>query len=60
MAALARDNGWVLKSQHGSHMHFRDPISGRIATIPVHGGKTLRSGTQKAIMKTLGLTEDDL
>ena len=60
MAALARDMGWVLKSQRGSHMHFRDPVTGKIATIPVHGNAMLKAGTQKAIMKVLGLTDDDL
>ena len=60
MAAIARENGWVLKSQSGSHAKYRDPISGRAVTIPIHGTKTLHPDTQKAIMKVMGLTDDDL
>ena len=60
MAAIARGLGWVLKSQHGSHQHYRDPITAKIVTIPIHGNKMLRAGTQKAIMKVMGLTDDDI
>lgn len=60
MAAIAREMGWVVKSQHGSHVKFRDPITGRGVVIPVHGNKVLRAGTQKSIMKDMGLTDADL
>jgi len=60
MAEIARGNGWVLKSQSGSHAKYRDPISGRTVTIPMHGSQMLKAGTQKAIMKVMGLTDDDL
>ena len=60
MAAIAREHGWVFKNQHGSHAHFRDPISGKIVSIPMHGSRMLKSGTQKAIMRYLDLTDDDL
>ena len=60
MAAIARTRGWVLKSQSGSHAKYRDPISGKSVMIPIHGSKMLRAGTQKAIMKVMELTDDDL
>ena len=60
MAAIARRNGWVLKSQSGSHAKYRDPITGNAVTIPIHGSKVLHPDTQKAIMKVMGLTDDDL
>ena len=60
MAAIVCELGWVLKSQHGSHQHYRDPITGKIVTIPVHGNKMLKAGTQKAIMKIIGITDADL
>ena len=60
MAAIARQNGWVLKSQSGSHAKYRDPVSGRSVMIPIHGSSLLKSGTQKAIMKVMGLTDDDI
>jgi len=60
MAAIARGLGWLMKSQRGSHQHYRDPVTGKIVTIPIHGNKILRAGTQKAIMKVLGITDADL
>ena len=60
MAAIARGLGWLMKSQRGSHQHYRDPVTGKIGTIPIHGNKMLRAGTQKAIMKVLGITDADL
>ena len=60
MAAIARGLGWLMKSQRGCHQHYRDPVTGKIVTIPVHGNKMLRAGTQKAIMKVLGITDADL
>ena len=60
MAAVASELGWVLKSQHGSHAKFRDPVSGKAVVIPIHGNAMLRSGTQKTIMKVLGITDADL
>ena len=60
MAAIARENGWVLKSQSGSHAKYRDPITGKAVTIPIHGSTMLRAGTQKTIMKVMGLTDNDL
>ena len=60
MAAIARENGWVLKSQSGSHAKYRDPITGKAVTIPIHGRTMLRAGTQKTIMKVMGLTDNDL
>ncbi len=60
MAAIARGLGWLMKSQRGSHQHYRDPVTGKIVTIPIHGNKMLRAGTQKAIMKVLGITDADL
>ena len=31
-----------------------------LVTIPIHGNKMLRAGTQKVIMKVLGITDADL
>ncbi len=60
MARIAQDNGWVFKHQRGSHAYYRNPISGKIVTIPIHGNKMLRAGTQKSIMNTLEITDADL
>ena len=45
MAAIARENGWVFVSQKGSHAKFRNPITGRMAIIPIHGNQLLCTGT---------------
>jgi predicted RNA binding protein YcfA (HicA-like mRNA interferase family) len=51
--------GWVLDRIKGSHHICRrsghNPIS-----VPVHGNKMLKTGTQRSIMRTVGLTDDDL
>ena len=60
MAAIARSMGWVVKSQSGSHAKYRDPITGKVVIIPFHGSTMLKAGTQKTIMKVMGLTDDDL
>jgi predicted RNA binding protein YcfA (HicA-like mRNA interferase family) len=51
--------GWVLDRIIGSHhIHRR---SGRTpVSVPVHGNKSLKPGTQRAIMRAAGLTDDDL
>ena len=60
MAAIARENGWILTSQSGSHAKYRNPITGKGVIIPIHGSSMLRVGTQKTIMRVMGLTDDDL
>ena len=35
-------------------------IAAAIVTVPVHGSKDLRPGTQNSIMRTAGLTDDDV
>lgn len=43
----------------GSHHIYRR--SGRSpVSVPVHGNKNLKPGTQRAIMRAAGLTDDDL
>ena len=60
MAQIADENGWVLVSQSGSHAKYRNPITGKMAIIPIHGNHDLRFGLQKALMRTLEILETDL
>ena len=60
MAAIARENGWVFVSQKGSHAKFRNPITGKMAIIPIHGNQLLCTGTQRTIMRNLDITDADL
>jgi predicted RNA binding protein YcfA (HicA-like mRNA interferase family) len=52
--------GWTLVRIRSSHHIYQSPDGSRIVSIPVHGNKTLPTGTQHGIMKTAGLTDADL
>lgn len=41
--------GWILESVEGSHHVMRGP-TGRVASIPVHGAKTLPVGMIKGVI----------
>jgi predicted RNA binding protein YcfA (HicA-like mRNA interferase family) len=57
--ALER-KGWRLTRIVGSHHIYHRPSNPQAVAVPVHGNKTLKSGTQHGIMKQAGLTEADL
>jgi predicted RNA binding protein YcfA (HicA-like mRNA interferase family) len=57
--ALER-KGWRLTRIKGSHHIYHRPGDPKGISVPVHGNKTLRRGTQHGIMKEAGLTEADL
>ena len=44
---------WV----RGSHVRLRHP-DGRVTTVPVHPGETLRPGTLLAILKDVGWSKE--
>ena len=53
--------GFVQLRQVGSHVtlrHRADPT--RRATVPVHGGKPVKLGTLRTILKGAGVTVDEL
>ena len=50
--------GFVRERSAGGHAHFRHP-DGRWTTIPMHN-KELKKGTLHAILKSIGLTLEDL
>jgi predicted RNA binding protein YcfA (HicA-like mRNA interferase family) len=52
--------GWVLERIHGSHYIYNRPGAPRPIPVLVHGNKTLKSGTQRSIMREAGLTDADL
>lgn len=59
MCRVLERNGWVLKRIRGSHHRYekQDHVP---VVVPVHGNKTLKTGTQHEIMKNAGLTDKDL
>jgi predicted RNA binding protein YcfA (HicA-like mRNA interferase family) len=56
--ALER-RGWRRDRIRGSHHIYKNSSGGQVS-VPVHGNKSLKPGTQRAIMKDAGLTEADL
>lgn len=58
--ALER-RGWLLKRITGSHHIYAHPDHpDTIVSVPVHGHRMLKRGTQQGIMKDAGLTDADL
>lgn len=50
--AILIKNGFILSRQKGSHRVYRNPFSGNIVPVPLHGGnKPLPIGTFLAIVK---------
>lgn len=60
LAKLAEEKGWKLARINGSHHIFT--MEGRIErlVIPVHGNQTLKTGLQRALMKLIPVTENEL
>lgn len=52
--------GWYLHRIKGSHHIMKKEDENFSITVPVHGDKDLKTGTQLFIMKTAGITEEDL
>lgn len=50
---MAKDLGYVLKSQNGSHKKYENPETHQCVTIPYHGSKDVGLGLSKSIQKQL-------
>ena len=59
MCKALESKGWTCDRIRGSHHRYSKEGFPSIS-VPVHANKTLKAGTQKAIMKAAGLTENDL
>ncbi len=51
--------GFAVVRIHGSH-HIMEHADGRRTTVPVHGGRDIRPGTLRSVLRDTGLTVDDL
>lgn len=47
-------DGWIFKSQEGSHRHYTHPTKSGKVTIPFHN-KDLTKGVELSILKQAGL-----
>ncbi|MGH1811691.1 type II toxin-antitoxin system HicA family toxin [Enterococcus entomosocium] len=52
---LAKKNGWELVRVSGSHHRLRNLKTNEKVTIAIHSNKDIPIGTEKEIMKKLGL-----
>ena len=59
IAALGRD-GWYETRRRGSHRVFRHPTKPGHVSVPLHQGKTLKTGTLHGILDQAGLTVEEL
>lgn len=59
LCKVLEDRGWELDRISGSHHIYTHPDGARV-TVPVHGNKDLKPGTQRSIMRDTGLTDADL
>lgn len=50
---MAKDLGYILKSQNGSHKKYQNIQTNQCVTIPFHGGKDIGVGLSKTIQKQL-------
>ncbi len=54
MEKIILSDGWVFKTQNGSHRHYIHPTKPGKVTIPFHA-KDLPKGTENSILKQAGL-----
>lgn len=52
---LLKKNGFVFKSQKGSHMKYEK--NGKIVVVPNHGSKGIERGTYYSILGQAGIEE---
>ena len=51
---LVKEDGWVLDSSRGSHIHYVHPEKQGKITIPCHSGD-IKQGTLMSILKQAGI-----
>jgi predicted RNA binding protein YcfA (HicA-like mRNA interferase family) len=59
MCRILESRGWVCTRIRGSHHRYEKEAQPPVV-VPVHGNRSLKAGTQHAIMRHAGLTETDL
>ena len=59
-ARVLERHGWELKRIQGSHHIYGKSGSVARLSVPVHGNKPLKVGLLKHLLKSAGLSEDDL
>jgi len=60
LAKAAERNGWILLRVHGSHHIYGRPGDVARLSIPMHEGRSLKTGLLAHLMKIAGVSFDDL
>lgn len=60
MCRLLEERGWVLKRINGGHHVYAKAGEVTRISVPVHGGKALKLGLQRHIMRVAAIGEGDL
>jgi predicted RNA binding protein YcfA (HicA-like mRNA interferase family) len=58
LAKLLEHNGWSLLRVQGSHHIYGKPGTTVRLSVPIHGGKTLKRGLLKHLLKLAGLPQE--
>jgi predicted RNA binding protein YcfA (HicA-like mRNA interferase family) len=51
--------GWENLGRHGKHYKLRKANNPNILSVPVHGGKPIKAGLLRGLLKKAALTEAD-
>jgi len=60
MVRVLETQGWYVKRIRGSHHILRHPDIPDALPVPVHANRPLKRGTLLSILRTAGLSRDDL
>ena len=60
LARVLEGHGWTCMRVRGSHHIYGKPGSVVRLSVPIHGNRSLKAGLLRHLLKTAGLTEDDL
>lgn len=55
---ILRKNGFVKKSQNGSHLKMYNPETNKTVPVPVHHDKEMENGIENTILRQAGIKKD--
>jgi predicted RNA binding protein YcfA (HicA-like mRNA interferase family) len=58
LAKLLKHNGWTLPRVQGSHHIYGKPGTTVRLSVPIHGGKNLKRGLLRHLLKLAGLSDE--
>lgn len=58
LCRLLESRGWALHRISGSHHIYKHVERGRVVSVPVHAGRTLKQGLQRALLRAAGIEPD--